>query len=330
MTKNLFLWITLGSSLVGNAFAYGNAGHQAVGTIAEHYLEGTRAGQEVRTLLKPGEGLDRAATWADRSKLPDKYLSAEMKEFVANNPEHHSYHYCDIPFQEKAYREGITGTNPHDIVHILRLCIQVLQSPEAAPENPLKLNKRTALMLISHYIGDLHQPLHVGCSYLDEQSQFVNPEAGAKGQADAGANYYHLTASSTLHGYWDTQTVKHARDHAKSEDFTTYLIAHFPSKPEWNGTGPVGTWPEQWATETLGLAKQCFEDIKVGDRSLVPKDDKHEEHFEWKVTLAPAYAEKSRDIVELELTKAGYRLAAVFKAIWPEPVAPDEKAPTKP
>jgi hypothetical protein len=45
---------------------------------------------------------------------------------------------------------------------------------------------------------------------------------------------------------------------------------------------------------------------------------KHDEHFEWIVTLSPTYPEHSRDIVEVELSKAGYRLGVLLKAIWPD------------
>lgn len=319
MSKLLVL-ASLSIALVANASGYGNAGHQAIGTVAEHYLEGTRAQKEVRALLKEGENLDKASTWADRAKLPEKYLSAEMKEFVTNNPDHHSFHYCDVPFQQKSYRDGITGTNRKDIVHILEICIQVLQAPEDKAENPLKVNKRVALMLAAHLVGDLHQPLHVGCGYIDDKDQFVDPETGAKGQPDAGGNYYHIKTrkGGALHGYWDTQTVKAARDHLGVEDFPAALRKSAPSKPEWDATGPIGTWPAQWATNTLGLARLCFEGITPRDRFLVPKDEKHEEHFEWVVTLPETYPVKSRDIVEVELSKAGYRLAALLKAIWPD------------
>lgn len=319
MIKTFLLLASIGLTLTGQAHAYGNAGHQVIGTIAAHYLEGTRAEKEVHALLKK-DGLDRAATWADRAKLPKKYLTAEMLQFVTNNPGHHSYHYCDLPFQEKAYREGLTGTNPHDIVHTLRNCIEVLLSPNDNSENPLKINKHVALMLIAHYLGDLHQPLHVGCSYVDADDHFINPETGAMGQPDAGANYYHIKSpgGDALHGYWDTQTVKLARDHAEATDFASFLIARSPPAREWEGAGPVTTWPEQWATDALGHARQCFEGITPHARFLVPKSDKHDAHFEWVITLPPDYAEKSRDLVELELAKAGYRLAALLKAIWPD------------
>ena len=195
MTR-ILLFAALALANFGKAHGYGNAGHEAIGTIAERELEGTRALKEVRSLLHQDEGLDRASTWPDRAKLPDKYLTAEMKDFVANNPEHHTYHYCDIPFQQKAYRAGVTGTNSRDIVHTLELCIKVLQAPKDDSQNPLKINKRVALMLTAHLVGDLHQPLHVGCSYIDEHDRFVDPETGAKGQPDAGANYLHVKTRS--------------------------------------------------------------------------------------------------------------------------------------
>ena len=318
--SKLLLPASLAIALSGSVFAYGTAGHQAIGTIAEHYLQGSRALKEVRALLKEGENLDKAATWADRAKLPDKYLTAEMKDFVANNPDHHRFHYCDVPFQQKAYRPGLTGTDPHDIVHILELAIKILQAPDDNAANPLKIHKRVALLLIAHLVGDLHQPLHVGCSYVAENDQFVDPEIGAKGQPDAGANHFRIKTRSgiALHGYWDTSTVKLARTHLGIDDFPGALIKTQPVRPEWNAKGPVTTWPTQWATETLGLAPGCFEGIVPRDRFLVPKDEKQDAHFEWIVTLPDTYPVKARDLVETELSKAGYRLAILLKAIWPE------------
>ena len=302
----------------GRAAGFGTAGHESVGFLAAHYLTGSRAEREVKALLKENEGLNRAATWADRAKLPEKYLNPEMKEFVANNPDHHSFHYCDVPFQQKSYRLGLTGTNGKDIVQTLKTCIAVLQKPEDDGGNPLKINKRIALMLVAHYIGDLHQPLHVGCSYVDDKDQFVDPETGAKGQGDRGANCFLLTTKTSLHGYWDTQTVKLARDHAGSEDFTAYLLSHFPKQPEWEANGDVATWPEQWATDSLGFSKQCFDGITLGPRILLPADEKHEAMFNWKIKLPVGYDVKARDIIEVQLSKSGYRLAMLLKAVWPE------------
>lgn len=297
------------------AFGYGNAGHEAVGNIAAHYLAGTPAEAEVRKLLRPGEELSKACTWADRAKLPDQYLSDEMKDFVAHNPEHHSYHFCDVPFQEKSYRDGGTGTKPVDIVHMMRFCIEVLQDPKAQAKDPRHITPRVALLLLAHYTADIHQPLHVGCSYVDPANHFVDPDQGAKGQEDAGANFFKLTKSTTLHGYWDTVAVKKARDQAQGADFATWLIANNPPQPSWATTGPLVSWPQKWATDTLHFSA-AYKGVKLSDRHSVPVDERHPAHDEWKVTLPPVYDLRATTTVELELAKAGYRLAELLKAIW--------------
>jgi S1/P1 Nuclease len=312
-----FLLGLLLASSIPTAFGYGNAGHEAVGNVAAHYLAGTRAETEVRKLLRPNEDLAKAATWADRAKLPEQYLSDEMKDFVAHNPEHHSYHFCDVPFQEKAYQEGGTGTGPNDIVHTMRLCIAILRDPKSHADNPRNITPRIALLLLAHFAGDIHQPLHVGTSYVNKKNQFVDPDKGRKGQEDAGANYFKLNKSTSLHGYWDTIAVKKVRDKAAGQDFTTWLIEQHPPKPDWKTNGAVSTWPRKWATDTLQLSAQCYKDIKISDRETIPATDTHPAHDEWKATLPPGYDERAAGIVEVELTKAGYRLAELLKAIWP-------------
>ncbi len=315
--RHLFILFLLAIMPARFALGYGNAGHEAVGNVAAHYLEGTHAEAEVRKLLRPGEDLAKASTWADRAKLPEQYLSDEMKDFVAHNPDHHKYHFCDVPFQEKAYVNGNTGTNPRDIVHTMRLCIEILRDPKSHAKDPSHITPRIALLLLAHLAGDIHQPLHVGCSYVNKKDQFVDPDKGQKGQEDAGANYFKLNKSTALHGYWDTIAVKKARDKAADQDFVTYLIEHNPPKPDWKTQGVVTAWPRKWANDTLQLSSQCYKGITLSDRHTVPAEGSHPAHDEWKVMLSPGYDERAAAIVEVELTKAGYRLAELLKAIWP-------------
>ncbi len=319
MSPRSFLAATLYLFSATGLFGYGNAGHEAIADVAAYYLKGTPAEKKVAELLdQPDENLARAATWPDRAKLPEKYLTDEMKDFVTHNPEHHSYHYCDVPFQETAYREGTTGTNPNDIVHIMQQCIQVLMDPAPAPENERHFTKRQALFLLVHLAGDIHQPLHVGSSYVDSADKFVNPNTGAKGQEDAGANYFKLTKSISLHGYWDTVAVKAVRDHvAAGQDFAAYLLEAEKPRPEWKTEGALITWPEKWASDVLQLAPEVFRGIALSERHTEPADERRPEHDEWKVTLPPDYAERAAGIVQVELAQAGYRLAQLLQAIWP-------------
>lgn len=318
LSRVLLLFLFLAAAFSPCAFGYGNAGHEAIGLVAAHYLAGSRAETEVAKLLHPGEDLAKAATWADRAKLPGQYLSPEMQDFVANNPSHHKYHFCDVPFQEPAYRDGGTGTGPDDIVHLMQLCIGILQDPKAHADNPRHLSPRVALLLLIHLAGDIHQPLHVGTSYVDKGNRFVDPDKGQRGQEDAGANFFKLSASISLHGYWDTVAVKHARAKAAGQDFAGFLVTRHPPRAEWKTTGPAVTWPEKWATETLALSSQCYKGIILSNRHTLPPDERHPAaHDEWDVKLPPGYDNRAGDIVELELAKAGWRLAELLKTIWP-------------
>lgn len=44
-----------------------------------------------------------------------------------------------------------------------------------APKNPRRISKRVALLLLAHSAGHIHQPLHVGCGYIDAHGRFVDP-----------------------------------------------------------------------------------------------------------------------------------------------------------
>jgi hypothetical protein len=88
-------------------------------------------------------------------------------------------------------------------------------------------------------------------------------------------------------------------------------------RPGWDGKGAVVTWPIQWASETLGRSRICFEGLKPHDRVLVPKDEKHDSHFEWTVTLPPEYPVKSRDtanVVKSKTAQGVRRLTALSTA----------------
>ena len=98
----------------GLVYAWGAAGHQTVGAIADQLLAGSHAEQQVRKLLHTGETLENVSIWADCAKgYCHAPLSEEMQTFAKENPHHHEYHYTDIPFQKLEYEpvpSGLTAT----------------------------------------------------------------------------------------------------------------------------------------------------------------------------------------------------------------------------
>lgn len=302
------------------AFPWGAPGHETVGAIADQLIAGRRAEAEVRRLLKPGESLQKVSTWADCAKGYCGHLTEELREFVRMNPRHAHYHYTDVPFQLQGYEEGGVGTSDEDIVHILKQCIAVLKGATGRSANPHGLSPRQALLLLVHLVGDIHQPLHVGTAYVSEKDAFVVPAT-----ADAvdnerifktdGDNAL-LFESRSLHAFWDNKAVKYAMRRAQArtpEEFAAVLMRAPPNLAIVNGD--VTKWPAKWATETLAISKIAHEGLTLEER----EDEENrsgEAHFVWRVSAPADYAQTASTVAATQLTRAGYRLAAVLEAVW--------------
>jgi hypothetical protein len=155
--------------------AFGESGHRTVGRIAEIHLDGSRAMREVRAILRPGETLADAAFWPDRIKN-ETYEDGDTALFRLKHPGHEVYHYTDLPFQAERYDPAATGAHWVDIVRMTRECIRVLRGSSQV------FSRREALRLLAHFVGDIHQPLHVGQGFVSAEGppRFVVP-AGAAG-----------------------------------------------------------------------------------------------------------------------------------------------------
>ena len=302
------------------AHAWGASGHETVAAMADQLIAGRRAAAEVRKLLKPGETLQSVANWADCAKGYCGELTEELKEFVRRNPHHARYHYTDVPFQADAYEEGGVGTSDDDIVHILKQCIAVLKGATDRNANPHGLSPREALLLLVHLLGDVHQPLHVGSAYVSDKNTFVVPATAAAVDNElifgtAGDNDL-MFESKSLHEFWDGRAVEEAMRHANArtpEEFATRLMRASPDLPIVNGD--VSKWPGKWATETLGAAKLAHAGLSIDQREEAQKRSR-ETRFLWRVSAPSGYAQSAGTLAAQQLTRAGYRLAAVLEAVW--------------
>ena len=78
-----------------------------------------------------------------------------------------------------------------DIVHMMSYCIAVLRGEE--PEtNARGITKPIAIILLAHFVGDIHQPLHVGAEYFDANGKPANPDKPGEVFPDEGGNSLHL------------------------------------------------------------------------------------------------------------------------------------------
>src|SRR6476660_7222487 len=197
---------------VGQSRAYGPDGHHIVGAIADERLANTPAGKKIAQMLD-GMTLREAAQVPDTIKGWDsngvddprmaKYFSsrpriaAQLREFWTANqpthdgnspmPSHHWFHYTDVPVEASKYSAGMIGRSQWDIVHMISYCVAVIRG-EIPEENPRKITKAVAIILLAHYVGDIHQPLHVGAQYFDQSGHKVNPDLGKPALEDQGGN----------------------------------------------------------------------------------------------------------------------------------------------
>jgi hypothetical protein len=316
----LVAFVSLALLLSNAACAWGAAGHETVGAIADQLIAGRRAAAEVNKILKPGENLRSVASWADCAKGYCGELTEELREFVRRNPRHAHYHYTDVPFQAAAYEEGEVGTSDDDVVHILRQCIAVLKGATDHGANPHGLSAREALLLLVHLLGDVHQPLHVGTAYVSDKDGFVVPASAAAVDnvvifSTAGDNDL-IFDSQPLHAFWDSRAVEDAMRRANvrtPEEFAAALMHASPDMPI--VTGDVTKWPAKWATETLGAAKLAHAGLSIEKRA----EARHRPgaaHFVWNVSAPADYSQTASTVAATELTRAGYRLAAILEAVW--------------
>lgn len=349
--KNIACAVALAEACVSpDAAAWGTDGHRAVGAIADQLIEGTRAAQQVRALLLPGESLEAVANWPDCVKGnwcgPQ---TPEMIAYVNANPKHGEYHYTDVPFQLDHYRDGAVGTAADDIVQTLKEAILVLQGKDTPATNPHGFTPRQALILATHLAGDIVQPLHVGAAFVDREGRFVVPETKAGidetvvFDSRGGNNFLMDDAkveqmsanlippgepkpdkpgvpqalTKPFHAYWDGTVVDYAFRRIRAKTPGQFARAVIDGKPAVaRSTGDPVTWPYQWADDTLAAAKTAFAGVQVG--RIVPQvGKKGETYYTWRLEVPDDYPVPSSALAKTQLIKGGYRLAELLQAIWP-------------
>jgi hypothetical protein len=328
----------LGAALVsGQAMAWGDQGHRAIGAIAGQLLVGTNAEKQIAALLLPGESLELSTVWADCVK--GTFCGPQTEEMVAYttaNPLHGEYHYTNTPLQRSGYTAGGVGTSPHDIVQMLQQSIAVLQGRIDPLSNPHNLTRRQALLLLAHLASDIHQPLHVGSIYLDKNSRVVEPQTQA--QVD-GVNIFDMrgdnqlffadpaydrsaypnqpVGTQNLHFFWDITTVENVYRHTGVKNAAEFAQVVTAQKRDVDlNVGEPASWPKQWADDGLTIARLAHQGVQAGP-SKSNVDRRGATYLTWPITVPADYLESSTTTASAQLVRGGYHFAALLQKIWP-------------
>ena len=291
MTKKflIIVIIFLMVSISKPSFALGKLGHQIVCQLAFEYLP-TAKQTKITTLLnsipKQHQYLinsynyqkqnaqitfSNACTWADAVKRLNKFKT------------YNTWHYMNVSREHKKIKANDCNKNclPQAILKHQHILTQT--------NTHSHWQQTQALLFLGHWLGDIHQPLHV--SFSD----------------DLGGNkvkFSHLdTKCSNLHWYWD-QCILYKGKYSKTK-WLDLLKEKWKqqSQPDWQ-TEQV--W--QWADESFQLVKEPnFNYCQLNSQGRCEK-------AEGKIKLPPNYLQQYQGVMEQRLLQAAQRLTKILEA----------------
>ena len=264
----LIVFFTISSLTISarSVLAWGRYGHRAAGKLAESRLSPS-ALKAVRELLEPGESLADASTWADEVR----------RDFPQSGP----WHYVNVPITAEKYDASFCSDSGCVITKIKDFRRVIVDRDVS------RIKRQQALRFLTHFVEDMHQPLHVG-------------DRHDKGGNDTQVQFFGL--GSNLHRVWDSGILEHAYvdDLALVKEIT--ILAGSAEAASWSG-GTV----EAWADESLDDAKRAYlqpdinAPLKMGAK------------------LGQAYQDIHLPVACRRVTQAGMRLARILNEAFDTP-----------
>lgn len=259
--KKLILFTLICSCLAFSpkSWAWGKTGHRVVAEVACHHLT-DKAKKKIKAILK-GQPMAAVANWMDDIKSDTNPDLDTLRD----------YHWVTIP-DGKTYAES--NINPKgDVIQGIHIAFQKLKNGNLSPKM-----ERIYLKMLIHFVGDLHQPLHVGRG------------------SDRGGNTIRLTwfgHKTNLHRLWDSNMIDDKKYSYTELANIVDCTATSKEVKKWQ-SGTVASW----AQECVQLRPQIY--------NFNPSEKYWEYHYEY----------RNWKTVESQLEKGGIRLAGLLNELF--------------
>ncbi|KAM3346183.1 hypothetical protein ACQJBY_020625 [Aegilops geniculata] len=280
----LLLVALLAASAPRRADAWGKEGHIMVCKIAEKYLS-EEAAAAVQELLPESAGgeLSTMCPWADTMRF--RYHWASPLHY-ANTP-----NVCNFKFSRDCHNSR--GQQGMCVVGAINNYTDQLYTYTYgdSPKSPYNLTE--SLMFLAHFVGDVHQPLHVG--YEEDE-----------GGNTIMVRWYRRKAN--LHHVWDVSIIDTVMKDFYNKSLDTMVGALQMNLTE-GWSDDVGHW------ETCANKKAtCANDYAIESIDLAC-------NYAYKdvvqnITLGDDYYFTRYPVVEKRLAQAGVRLALILNQIF--------------
>jgi hypothetical protein len=252
---------TVTAALCGSAHAWGDEGHKIVCEIA-YRLAAPDTRAAIRKLIRNDQEYD---TFSESCVYPDHPRKRASEHFI------------NLPRNSKGLTSDACPTADKCVLSAIKNDSDVLHS-KARPADRL-----IALKFLGHWVGDIHQPLHV--SFEDDRG---GNDITVSGQC-----------SGVLHGTWDTCLVLKAVGEDVGDAATDLIDSMTPAmKERWTDSEP-----RDWANESFAIAEAAK------TKYCVIHGGSCDEPASGNVEIDAAYVEANKPIIREQLLKAGARLA---------------------
>lgn len=287
------------------ALAWGANGHRIVGQIGEDHLS-PAARHEIH-LLAGRQSLALLSTWPDFIRSfrawdcvkPWHFLTVEDGETIddglareadlarsaCDEALFRSLGMPDNVLEAIDYFAAIVGGDEVKRDHFARLMAQSGVEPYGGSV------RLTALSLVVHFVGDIHQPLHVG-------------RGGDRGGNSITVEWF--DELTRLHSLWDSGLIEH--EGLSYSEFVEFLEQEFAGGDAFG----FGEGPRTWAQESIDHRAEVY---AIGD----PRNpDANLARLSWQ------YAAERNELLKRRLYAGGVRLAQLLNNVLAPPEAPDE------
>lgn len=258
-------------------WSWGGVGHWTVARIADD-LTSRVAENEIKQILHDDETLMSVST------LPDSWRNVAAWRHTYN------YHFDTIAVG-KSYLEQLQASDQATIAlgGVTQAILQSLQILKNRKFNSNPESIREALIFLVHFVGDIHQPLHVG-------------KPGDKGGNNVTINW--MGKNTNLHSVWDTsmiltnhKDILHGTETINnSKVYSSYLEKKYQSVTE---------QPGSFYFEDEEIQNWLVESTQLRDQLYVGFNGNQE-----------TYQNKFGELQDLRLFKAGQRLGRILNSLF--------------
>jgi hypothetical protein len=240
--------------------SWGVVGHKTVATIATNHLS-DRAQTTVKYLLGDTTLAD-ISSWADQVLREPQYKNTAPQ------------HYANVPLglNYQAFTEAIKSQPQDNVYKAILKNVDILKDESSTIEQ-----RRSALKFVVHFVGDLHQPMHISRAE-DKGGNTIQLQFDGKG--------------TNLHSLWDSKLIG-----KEGKTFEQMSIDYDKATP-----AQIKQWQSddimKWLYESYQISTRLYSEIEQNNK------------------LNDAYYKSHINIVNDRVEMAGIRLAGLLNNIF--------------